>query len=76
MKFCGSCGQQIPDDANACPYCGAFQDGFTPAAAAGKKAFPVKKALVGAAALLVVFAVVFALVKILGGAGWKKPTGG
>ena len=40
MKFCGSCGQQIPDNANACPYCGAFQDSAVPAAKA-KKAFPV-----------------------------------
>ena len=25
MKFCGSCGQQIDDNAPACPYCGAQQ---------------------------------------------------
>ena len=24
MAFCQNCGQQIPDDANACPYCGTF----------------------------------------------------
>ena len=25
MKFCTSCGAQIEDNANACPYCGAMQ---------------------------------------------------
>ena len=24
MAFCQNCGQQIPDNANACPYCGTF----------------------------------------------------
>ena len=24
MSFCAKCGQQIPDGANACPYCGTF----------------------------------------------------
>ncbi|MBR0092297.1 MAG: zinc ribbon domain-containing protein [Lachnospiraceae bacterium] len=27
MKFCTSCGTQIDDNANACPVCGAMQDG-------------------------------------------------
>ena len=72
MKFCGSCGKQIPDESNACPYCGAFQDGFTPPAAE-KKAFPVKKLLIALAALIVVLAVVLIAVKLLGGAGWEKP---
>ena len=25
MKFCGNCGQSIPDEARACPYCGTMQ---------------------------------------------------
>ena len=27
MAFCQQCGQQIPDNANACPYCGTFVAG-------------------------------------------------
>ena len=35
MKFCGNCGQSIPDEARACPYCGTMQsDGPIPAAKA------------------------------------------
>ena len=72
MKFCGSCGKQIPDDANACPYCGAFQE-FGAMSAPEKKPFPAKKLAIALAALVVVLAVVFAAVKLIGGAGWKKP---
>lgn len=72
MKFCGSCGQQIPDDANACPYCGAFQE-FGASPAPEKKPFPVKKLAIALAALVLVLAVAVAAVKLIGGAGWKKP---
>ena len=41
MKFCGNCGQSIPDDARACPYCGAMQGG-APAPAAKKAGFDAK----------------------------------
>lgn len=34
MKFCTSCGAQIEDNANACPYCGAMQGGAQQAAGA------------------------------------------
>ena len=34
MKFCTSCGAQIEDNANACPYCGAMQGGAQPSAGA------------------------------------------
>ncbi|MBQ6734918.1 MAG: zinc-ribbon domain-containing protein [Lachnospiraceae bacterium] len=34
MKFCTSCGAQIEDNANACPYCGAMQSGAQRAAGA------------------------------------------
>ncbi|MBQ6734730.1 MAG: zinc-ribbon domain-containing protein [Lachnospiraceae bacterium] len=27
MKFCGNCGKQIDDNANACPFCGTMQGG-------------------------------------------------
>lgn len=72
MKFCGSCGKQIPDDAKACPYCGAFQE-FGAAVEPAKKPFPVKKLLIALAALVLVAAVAFAAVKLIGGAGWEKP---
>lgn len=72
MKFCGSCGKQIPDDANACPYCGAFQE-FGAVTEPAKKPFPVKKLLIALAALVLVAAVAFAAVKLIGGAGWEKP---
>ena len=71
MKFCGSCGQQIPDNANACPYCGAFQDSAVPAAKA-KKAFPVKAVLGIVLALAVLVGGFFAVRAIFGG-GWEKP---
>lgn len=41
MKFCGNCGQSIPDDARACPHCGAMQGG-APAPAAKKAGFDAK----------------------------------
>ena len=71
MKFCGSCGQQIPDNANACPYCGAFQDSAVPAAKA-KKAFPVK-AVLGIVLALAVLAGGFFAVRAIFGGGWEKP---
>ena len=71
MKFCGFCGQQIPDDANACPYCGSFQDSAAPAAPA-KKPFPVKTLVAALVALAVVVGLVFAAKAIFGG-GYKKP---
>ena len=71
MKFCGSCGKQIPDDANACPYCGAFQEDAAPAAKA-KKAFPVKLVLGIVLALAVLVGGFFAARAIFGG-GWEKP---
>ena len=71
MKFCGSCGKQIPDDANACPYCGAFQEDAAPAAKA-KKAFPVKLVLGIVLALAVLVGGFFAVRAIFGG-GWEKP---
>ena len=71
MKFCGSCGQQIPDNANACPYCGAFQDNAVPAAKA-KKAFPVK-AVLGIVLALAVLAGGFFAVRAIFGGGWEKP---
>lgn len=27
MAFCKNCGQQLPENANACPYCGTFVNG-------------------------------------------------
>ncbi|MBQ6734919.1 MAG: zinc ribbon domain-containing protein [Lachnospiraceae bacterium] len=30
MKFCGNCGKQIDDNANACPFCGTMQGGARP----------------------------------------------
>ena len=71
MKFCGSCGKQIPDDANACPYCGAFQEDAAPAAKA-KKAFPVKLVL-GIVLALAVLAGGFFAVRAIFGGGWEKP---
>ena len=40
MKFCGNCGQQIDDDANACPYCGAMQGGARPQMGGQPGGFP------------------------------------
>ena len=58
MKYCEDCGKQIPDDANTCPHCGAFQDAvsITPK----KKRVPVALWIVlGAVLLLAAAAAVF-----------------
>ena len=70
VKFCGYCGQQIPDDANACPYCGRFQEqGF---AAPVKKPFPVKAVIAVVLALAVVALLVLGASALLGG-GYQQP---
>lgn len=80
MKFCGQCGRQIPDDAFACPYCGAIQ-GSAPARTPAKpsfgeslKAFVQKnKAIVIAAAGALAAAIVLLLALAIFGSSYKTP---
>lgn len=72
MRFCGTCGQQIPDDARACPYCGAAQTGGAPAPVKAKKPFPMKAVILGLAGLVAVLAIVLVLTKVLGN-NYKQP---
>lgn len=71
MKFCGSCGKQIPDEALACPYCGTFQESAAPVTKA-KKPFPVKLVVLGLLAVALVVGLIFGVKAIFGG-GWEKP---
>lgn len=71
MKFCGSCGKQIPDEALACPYCGTFQESAAPVTKA-KKPFPVKLVVLGLLAVAVIVGLIFGAKAIFGG-GWEKP---
>lgn len=81
--FCQGCGKEIKDDVKFCPYCGRTTDitgsaptntGAQPAAApagapAASKTMDMKKLIIiGVAAI----AVLFILVKILGGLGGSK----
>ena len=44
MAFCKYCGQQIPDDANACPYCGKILNEQAAQQAAPQQAAPQQAA--------------------------------
>lgn len=80
MKFCGSCGKQIPDDALACPYCGTFQEDDAVPVAKPKaksksksgKPFPTKLVVIGLLAVAVVVGAVFGAIALFGG-GWEDP---
>ena len=44
MAFCQQCGQQLPEGASACPNCGTFVNGQTPAQQAPAQQAPVQQA--------------------------------
>ena len=78
MKFCGSCGKQIPDDAHACPYCGTFQEDDAVPVAKPKaksksgKPFPTKLVVIGLVAVAVIVGAIFGAIALFGG-GWEDP---
>lgn len=47
MKFCGNCGKQIDDNANACPFCGTMQGGARPQTGGQFGGFQAPKAKAG-----------------------------
>lgn len=80
MRFCGQCGNSIPDDAYACPYCGAVQGG-RPAPAKTKKPFgetlkgfvQKNKTLAIAAAGVAAAVILLVLALAIFGSSYKTP---
>lgn len=77
MRFCGQCGSAVPDDAKACPQCGAMLDGASAPAPAAKNSFVAmlkekKNLLIGIAAAIVVLILAIALLPNLFGS-YKTP---
>lgn len=74
MKFCGNCGNSVPDDARACPYCGSMLESAPAPAKAGVGGFieKYKKLLIGVAGAVLALVLIIVLINALGG-GWKAP---
>ena len=74
MKFCGNCGNSVPDDARACPYCGSMLESAPAPAKAGVGGFieKYKKLLIGVAGAILALVLIIVLINALGG-GWKAP---
>lgn len=78
MKFCGNCGNSVPDDARACPYCGTMLSGGP--AASAKKGFDAKgffannkkKIIAACGAIVGIVAIILILSAIFGGS-YKTP---
>lgn len=77
MKFCGQCGKSVPDDAFACPYCGARlgADAAAPSAGngIGAKLKEKKNLLIGIGAALIVLILAIAVLPNLFGGSYKTP---
>ena len=76
MKFCGNCGNSVPDDARACPYCGSMLGGG-PAPVAKKGGIgdlvqKYKKVLIGVCGAIAALLVVILLVNLFG-SSYKSP---
>ena len=74
MKFCGNCGNSVPDDARACPYCGSMLESAPVSAKAGVGGFieKYKKLLIGVAGAILALVLIIVLINALGG-GWESP---
>lgn len=77
MRFCGQCGSAVPDDAKACPQCGAMLDGASAPAPAAKNGVVAmlkekKNLLIGIAAAIVVLILAIGLLPNLFGS-YKTP---
>ena len=77
MKFCGNCGNSVPDDARACPYCGSMLDGGpAPAPAKGGIGGFIqshKKLLIAACAGIVGLIAVILILSAIFGGSYKTP---